>query len=380
MQTSDNRPLYQQIKDDINRQIDTKLLLPGDKLPTEQQLTEQYNVSRITVSKALAELKAEGRVTRHPNKGTFVAFPIEKESSGAASVPSGELSAKEPVLHEIAFIIPAVEDFFAMSLIAGIHAALPDDRYVCNILPSRSPSIENYLLQKCIDQQIAGIILFPQDQPFFSSQLLYLLLQKAPLVVIDRVLPRLDTSYVISDNPAGGALCIDHLYRLGHRRFCFVSATCLSTFSIEERFSGIRQAVVNSGLPKDAVTAVENFDKHADYASHKESFLHLIRERKITAFIAAESSTGTYLYQMFTSFGLSVPDDVSLICFDKPFCSTKQTSFFTYVDQSEYQIGHQAALLLRNRIENNDTNVYQRSVAPSLQQGLSTASIVPGFR
>ncbi|MBS6194289.1 MAG: GntR family transcriptional regulator [Clostridiales bacterium] len=377
MAAPDNRPLYQQIKEDISTQIETKLLLPGDKLPTEQQLTEQYNVSRITVSKALAELKAEGKVVRHPNKGTFIADSDETEppKNISISVPSGQPAAKNSELYEVAFIIPAIEDFFAMSLIAGVHSVLPDDRYVCVVLPSRSPSTENYLLQRCIDQQVSGIILFPQDQPFFSSQLLYLLLQKSPLVLIDRSLPRLDTSYVISDNPVGGALCVDHLYRLGHRSFCFVSATCLSTFSIQERFNGIRESVVRSGLPKDAVTVVENLDKHADYSSHKELFLNIIKEKKITAFIAAESSTGAYLYSMFTSFGLSIPKDVSLICFDKPFCDSKQTSFFTYIDQAEFQIGQEAGLLLRNRIENNDTNIYHRVLTPHLHPGSSTAPV-----
>ena len=68
-----NQPLYQQLMEDVRSQIENSLLLPGDKLPTEREFMQKYNVSRITVSKALNELKAEGLITRFPNKGSFVA-------------------------------------------------------------------------------------------------------------------------------------------------------------------------------------------------------------------------------------------------------------------------------------------------------------------
>ena len=55
-----NQPMYQRIKEDILHQIKTNLLSPGDRLPTEYQLMDHYQVSRITVSKALSELKSEG--------------------------------------------------------------------------------------------------------------------------------------------------------------------------------------------------------------------------------------------------------------------------------------------------------------------------------
>ena len=41
-------------------------------IPTENELVEQYKVSRITVRRAVEELCKEGLVVRHPGKGTFV--------------------------------------------------------------------------------------------------------------------------------------------------------------------------------------------------------------------------------------------------------------------------------------------------------------------
>ena len=82
-----NQPLYQQLMEDVRSQIENSLLLPGDKLPTEREFMQKYNVSRITVSKALNELKAEGLITRFPNKGSFVArsaSPLAAAAQGPA--------------------------------------------------------------------------------------------------------------------------------------------------------------------------------------------------------------------------------------------------------------------------------------------------------
>ena len=189
-----NQPLYQQLMEDVRSQIENSLLLPGDKLPTEREFMQKYNVSRITVSKALNELKAEGLITRFPNKGSFVArsasplaaaaqVPLEAPSAllpASASmqlpaVPEG--STSDTAFTEIACILPSISDQFSLSMVNGILSAFPMDSYICHLFQSFNPSLENRLLQKCIDTGISGIVLFPQDQPFFSEQLLYLLLR-----------------------------------------------------------------------------------------------------------------------------------------------------------------------------------------------------------
>lgn len=68
-------PLYYQLVEIINQQIARGELKPGDKLPTEQWFSYAYDISRVTVRKALGELIQAGAIERIRGKGPVVSSP-----------------------------------------------------------------------------------------------------------------------------------------------------------------------------------------------------------------------------------------------------------------------------------------------------------------
>lgn len=66
-------PLYIQVKDYIRLNIQNGVFAVNERVPSERQLAEQFNVNRLTVSKALNELAQEGMVYSRVGKGTYVA-------------------------------------------------------------------------------------------------------------------------------------------------------------------------------------------------------------------------------------------------------------------------------------------------------------------
>ena len=67
------KPMYQQLKDLIIGRISSGELRPADRVPSENELVEAMNVSRMTANRALRELTDEGYVRRVAGRGTFVA-------------------------------------------------------------------------------------------------------------------------------------------------------------------------------------------------------------------------------------------------------------------------------------------------------------------
>lgn len=64
--------LYYQLKQIIINKIENRDLKENEKLPTEKELCDQYNISRATVRQALRELEIEDYIYKIQGKGTFV--------------------------------------------------------------------------------------------------------------------------------------------------------------------------------------------------------------------------------------------------------------------------------------------------------------------
>ena len=66
------KPKYIRIYDWVHAQIRVGNLKVGDKIPTEPDLSKQFDASRMTVRKAIDPLVLEGVLERRPGQGTFV--------------------------------------------------------------------------------------------------------------------------------------------------------------------------------------------------------------------------------------------------------------------------------------------------------------------
>jgi GntR family transcriptional regulator, histidine utilization repressor len=123
-------PAYEQVKSWIRGHIASGEWRPGDPVPSEAALMQQFRISRMTVNRALRELAAEGLVTRVQGSGTRVAqlhrissrltirdiheevaerghvhatrvISARKEKAGAAVAASLGLRTGAPVFHSV---------------------------------------------------------------------------------------------------------------------------------------------------------------------------------------------------------------------------------------------------------------------------------------
>ena len=78
-------PLYQQLRRSLRDAIEQDLLSPDEALPAERDLADEFQVSRITVRKAIEGLVEEGLIDRRHGAGTFVAARIRKNMSVLSS-------------------------------------------------------------------------------------------------------------------------------------------------------------------------------------------------------------------------------------------------------------------------------------------------------
>ncbi|MGB9857369.1 MAG: GntR family transcriptional regulator [Dictyoglomaceae bacterium] len=75
-------PLYYKLRESIREKILKGDYPPGSKIPSEQELMQEYQVSRMTVIRAINDLVQEGLLYRKQGKGTFVSIPQVQQRLG----------------------------------------------------------------------------------------------------------------------------------------------------------------------------------------------------------------------------------------------------------------------------------------------------------
>ena len=78
LDASSDTPLYRQLSEAIEREIQTGEMKPGDRLPPTRLLANQLQLNRTTVSAAYALLEEQRLILSHVGRGSFVAAPTAK--------------------------------------------------------------------------------------------------------------------------------------------------------------------------------------------------------------------------------------------------------------------------------------------------------------
>lgn len=84
-QRTHDQPLYLRIENEIRQKIATGEYPVNTRIPSEEELCEAYDVSRITVRRAIQDLSESGLLKKQRGLGTFVAVPKHLVEPGARS-------------------------------------------------------------------------------------------------------------------------------------------------------------------------------------------------------------------------------------------------------------------------------------------------------
>ncbi|NMB10889.1 MAG: GntR family transcriptional regulator [Firmicutes bacterium] len=119
-------PAYYQIGEYLRELIETDELKPGDKLPSEQELSETFGVSRMTVRKAMDTLVQEGMLSREQGRGTFVQRRRFKENLMTVTSFDDDMRRQDAVASAKLLGIQTVkaDDRLARRLQVGVGTAI----------------------------------------------------------------------------------------------------------------------------------------------------------------------------------------------------------------------------------------------------------------
>jgi GntR family transcriptional regulator, arabinose operon transcriptional repressor len=340
--TDSTKPLYQTIFERLSRDITNGRYKPGQKIPSEAALVKRFNVSRITVGRALRELQQRGLVDRVAGSGTYVRDQVRRP--------------RENLLFGL--IIPNLGDTDIFEPICQGMAASPDANghgLLWGHADSRTLSKEEQALQlchQCIARAVSGVFFAPLELSTQSAEVnrrVMKLLKKAgiPVVFLDRrpeeersVRERCDLVGI--DNHRAGYLAAEHLLRLGARRVGFIAYERQAS-TVKARMRGYKDALSASstGATGKRICIVRQGDR-LDLSS---------AARDCDAFVCANDRVAGHLMHALLTQGIRIPQDVRLVGIDDASYADLLPIPLTTVHQPCRDIGETALRAMLERLD-----------------------------
>lgn len=351
---NERKALYIQIQEHLIGLISSGNLAENDKIPSEKELMEQFNVSRITVTNALGELAKNDWINRIPGRGSFVSKRINENNGSPPLEPVNNNDRNVPPLSPtvtsrkmIGLIMPYIPDYFAIRVVAGINAILKDSEYYLMItLTHNSKDREKEAIIELIQKGAVGLLIFPVDSQTYNEEILTLKLQNYPFVLLDRHLPGVDTHFVGSDGFLGGQFALDHLWDLGHRNIAICTDSLTGTITVEERISGYMHALKQKGAMINPALILRDIDIDLKNPQESHPLARYIRNGMATAFISLHAQLGLFIAKLAARLQLNVPQHISIVTYDDPTSGLDDSNTFTHIDQNEEEMGKIAAKTL----------------------------------
>jgi LacI family transcriptional regulator len=247
----------------------------------------------------------------------------------------------------IGLIVPDVVNPFFAPVVRGAETTARRAGYRVLLCNSEGDlRLEREYIEDLVAHRVEGLLLAPASDA--SRHSVFPLLRGGfPLVLLDRSLPDSDCDLVVSDSVSGARRLVEHLLAIGHRDIAhFTDAEDTSTG--RDRLAGYRDALAAAALPeRDDFVFRTTVDQIGGYRATQEV---LALDPRPTAIFAVNNMTAVGAMKALRERGLSVPEDIALVCFDDVEHLAVLSPFLTVIDQPAETLGGLGAQLLLERI------------------------------
>lgn len=354
-------PLYMEIMDDLLKDIKSGKYLPGEALPTEEELRKAYNTSRTSIRNSLKELQDRGFIDKKRGSGNYVrqrALPEKRDSAINIGVIADLHTGKNE------------SGLFASSLSRNIMLGIQKvvDKESANLTmamyrrDSKTPGKEinsGYPIDGFLD--IGSTITEDLDKYFqTSSSKVVSILPLHNLFKYEYSNPA-----VILDESAGIKEALRYYRSKGLSRFGYLG---LAESGLRN-YRMFQEAFKSDGAFFDESSVIIHPESTGNLANLWERILHIaatIKNNRIKpdAFFFDGLSVADYLLKFFIESNTGMEKEVRFCAIGSSVDETMNPSFLDLIEPQYQLAGEKAAGLLIEYIRNGEVK-QERVSAPS---------------
>jgi DNA-binding LacI/PurR family transcriptional regulator len=343
----DPTPLYEQVESDIKNKIQKGELLPGQQIASQNDLAREYEVSLITVKKALFNLVNDGVLYTRVGKGTYVADPSHKKIDLSAHKTIGLVlrDIKHPYFSYVVHYIEERANELGFNLLLSSS--------------SNNMEKEEAQINRFRNIGVDGIIIASLSLQYRATDYIKKLHEENFPYIMVSYMHDPEYWYVGSDHEYGGFLATEHLIKLGYKRIGFLHVGRGNLLS-EIRKNGYYRALSEYNIPYDSklvyYTGDENFefinDRFLQGYHFGKSFKQL--DPKPDALFIHSDLMAVGFENAMLEEEFEIPEDCAIVGYDGIEAAALASVPLTTIDQPVEKIGTLAVDIIQKRIEGSD--------------------------
>ncbi|GAB2046142.1 arabinose utilization transcriptional regulator AraR [Agathobaculum sp. TL06] len=330
----------------------------GQKIPTEAELAEQFDLSRHTVRQAILSLEEAGYLHRIQGSGTYVTEQV-KEILPAPAAPQSP--------HLIGLVLSSCQSYIFPEIAQGASNYLASEGYLLNVMFSGNDfRNEQQVIENLLAARPAGILIEPVNPGILSyNDVLYdKMIRQVPTIFLHKEHSDYCPALSLHDRE-GARMLTEYLLDMGHTQIGTIFAFNEQTG--QSRYMGMLEALYGRQISHSEDLDIWVHRNKVSDLFQPSGCLPLMRMLDQATVVFCHDDRIAYtLITYLRSNGIRVPQDVSVVGYDDGLYSTLDMQITT-VTHPKVQYGIKAAQAILELIQSPDTfDIQNYEILPEL--------------
>ena len=330
---------YQQVIDWVKQNIENGTFRKGDRLMSENEMSEHFGLSRQTIRRATGELENQKLVTRVRGSGTYIGDGIPTERTVSV------MPAVREAHRNIAVISTFNESYIFPAILKGIGSVMTREGYSMQVtFTDNRLYLEEAILRLILEKDdIDGLIVEPVKSALPNPNIRYyqqIQERGIPVMFFNAFYPELQVPCVRIDDARAAFQATQILLDAGHEKIGAIFKSDDGQGPL--RYKGYMEAMKQGGARADQESVVW-LDSPASAAMERIADYVFGRLSGCTGIVCYNDLIAYDLIQLAMDRGMHIPEDLSVVGIDDSYLAGVCKVPFSSVVHPKERLGELAA-------------------------------------
>jgi len=251
----------------------------------------------------------------------------------------------------IGVVVPSINNMFFPEVINGIESNLKlNSLSLVLVCSNNDKDEEKSCINNLLSRNVSGIIVIDPNTDNIKSEFYHNISKQTPLVFVNGHAVSANISSVVNDEAMGASMALNYLVENNHKDILFVRGKDSYSYDIKEKvYKETMESLNNFKL--ENIINIGNGNSSETVDNTLNMFIDILKNSSATAVFACNDLMAVGVLNACKKLNIDVPSNLSIIGYDNIDLSKFVEPKLTTIDQNMFHLGTNAANLLLEKIE-----------------------------